>query len=175
MTLHPVTIHAVSAQAARIEAVRIEYFAGNQNLVFVPALLALLVATVLICLPIVFAPSLRRSKRRTPLLVGAGVLAVVAVVGAAVLAGTGFRTLSDERTQLQADLASQYGLHVGQQLQDGDVNELINGGKPLVSLPEQAAAAGLQDPEKAKTLKLVPTAPGADTYDLLIGGQPWPS
>ena len=37
------------------------------------------------------------------------------------------------------------------------------------------AAAGLKDPQKAKTLKLKPTAPGADTYDLFIGGQPWPS
>lgn len=154
-----------------IHEVTIPYFAGNQNLVFVPALLALLVATVLICLPIVFAPSLRRSKRRTPLLVVAGLLAAAALVGGAVLAGTGFRTLADERTKLQTDLRAAYGLSVS----SSDANELINGGKPLRFLPEQAAAAKLKDPQKKKTLKLKPTEPGADTYDLLIGGQPWPS
>ena len=154
-----------------LNAVTIPYFAGNQNLVFVPALLALLVATLLICLPIVFAPSLRRSKRRTPLLVVAGLVAAVAVVGAGVLAGSGFRTLADERTTLQADLRSAYGVAVS----SADANELLNGGKPEKYLPKQAAAAGLKDPQKNKTLKLKPTGPGADTYDLLIGGQPWPS
>lgn len=154
-----------------LHAVTIPYFAGNQNLVFVPALLALLVATVLICLPIVFAPSLRRSKRRAPLLVAAGVLAAVAVVGAAVLAGAGVRTLADERTKLQRDLRAAYGLSVT----GGEANELINGGKPLRHLPEQAAAAGLEHPEKQQTLKLKATKQDPDRYDLLIGGQPWPS
>jgi hypothetical protein len=136
-----------------IHEVTIPYFAGNQNLVFVPALLALLVATLLICLPIVFAPSLRRSKRRTPLLVVAGLVA------------------ADERGKLQADLRSQYGVSVT----SADANELLNGGKPEKFLPEQAEAAKLQHPEKKNTLKLKPTEPGADTYDLFIGGQPWPS
>jgi hypothetical protein len=154
-----------------IHEVTIPYFAGNQNLVFVPALLALLVATLLICLPIVFAPSLRRSKRRTPLLVVAGLVAAVARVGGAVLAGSGFRTLADERGKLQADLRSQYGVSVT----SADANELLNGGKPEKFLPEQAEAAKLQHPEKKNTLKLKPTEPGADTYDLFIGGQPWPS
>jgi hypothetical protein len=158
-------------QAVTSQSVTIPYFAGNQDLVFVPALLVLLVATVLICLPIVFAPSLRRAKRRRPLLVLAGVLAAASVVGAAVLAGAAFRTLGDERTQLQADLRAQYGV----QVTSGDANELINGGKPLKSLPQQAAAARLPNPTKPKTLKLKATQPGADTYDLLIGGQPWPS
>jgi hypothetical protein len=153
------------------QAVTIDYFAGNQNLVFVPALLVLLVATVLICLPIVFAPSLRRSKRRTPLLVVAGVLALVALASAAALAIPGFGTLSAERTRLQADLRAQYGLDVSA----ADANELINGGKPLRYLPEQAQAAGLPDPQKQKTLKLVPTEKDPDAYDLLIGGKPWPS
>ena len=154
-----------------LNAVTIPYFAGNQNLVFVPALLALLAATVLICLPIVFAPSLRRSKRRAPLLVVAGVLTAVALAGAAVLTASGVRTLADERVRLQADLRAAYDLSVT----SADANELLNGGKPLKHLPEQAAAAKLEDPEKPKTLRLKPTAPGADTYDLFIGGQPWPS
>jgi hypothetical protein len=149
----------------------IHYFAGNQNLVFVPALLVLLAATVLICLPIIFAPNLRRSKRRRPLTAVAVVLAVAALVGTAVLAGSGFRALGDERQQVRAALQSRYGVT----LTSAQTAELINGGKPTAKLPEQAAAAGLKDPGKAKTLKLKANPPGADTYDLLIGGRPWPS
>jgi hypothetical protein len=149
----------------------IHYFAGNQNLVFVPALLVLLVATVLICLPIVFAPTLRRSKRRRPLTALAAVLAVAALVGTAVLAGSGFRTLGDQRQQVRAELQSRYGVTVT----DAQTAELLNGGKPLLPLPEQARAAKLKDPDKMKTLRLKATSPGADTYDLFIGGQPWPS
>lgn len=161
----------MTIQAVTTPTVTIQYFAGNQNLVFVPALLALLVATVLICLPIVFAPSLRRSKRRTPLLVLAGIVAAVAVVAAAVLAGTGFRTLGNERTRLQADLAARFGVTVT----STEANELIDGGKPQKTLPQQATAAGLKDPQKPTTLHLVAAEPGADTYELLIGGEPWPS
>jgi hypothetical protein len=154
-----------------IHEVTIPYFAGNQNLVFVPALLVLLVATLLICLPIVFAPSLRRSKRRTPLLVVAGIVAAAALVGGAVLAGSGFRTLADERAKLRTDLRSAYGLSVS----SADANELLNGGKPEQYLPEQAAAAGLKNPQKKQTLKLKPSKDDPDVYDLFIGGQPWPS
>jgi hypothetical protein len=154
-----------------LNAVTIPYFAGNQNLVFVPALLALLAATVLICLPIVFAPSLRRSKRRAPLLVTAGVLAAVAVVGAAVLTASGVGTLADERVRLRSDLRAAYDLSVT----SADANELINGGKPLEHLPEQAAAAKLKNPEKPKTLRLKVSEKDPNAYDLFIGGQPWPN
>lgn len=149
----------------------IPYFGPNQNVVFIPALFALLAATVVICVPIIFAPTLRRSGRRTPLIALAVVFAVVGLVGTAWLAGTGFRTLGDERARVQAEIQRIYGVQL-----DGDqVGELVDGGKPLVHLPEVAAAAGLENPEKKKTLKLVPTAVGADTYVLEIAAKPWPS
>lgn len=149
----------------------IPYFGPNQNVVFIPALFALLAATIVICLPIVFAPTLRRSGRRTPLIALAIVFAVVALVGTAWLAGTGFRTLGDERARVQADIQRIYGVR----LDGGQVGELVDGGKPLVHLPEVAAAAGLKDPQKDKTLKLVPKTVGSDVYDLEIGAKPWPS
>lgn len=148
----------------------IDHFAAGQNLVFVPALVALLAATVLICLPIVFAQRLRRSGRRAPLVALATVLAVVALVGAAWLAGVGFRTLGDERAAVRAQLAAQYGLR----LDAGQVGELIDGGRPPLTRPVQAAAAGLEHPAKAHPLRLVPTEPDADTYELTFGGRPWP-
>jgi hypothetical protein len=151
--------------------VQIPYFAENQNLVFVPALLALLAATVLICLPIVFVQGLRRAKRLTPVAVVAGALALVALVGTAWLAGIGFRTLGDERADVRAQIEQSYDLR----LTAGEVGELVDGGKPERTLPTQAAAAGLPKPQKPQALQLVPSAPGADTYDLTIGGKRWPS
>lgn len=147
---------------------QIPYFAANQNLVFVPALLVLLVATVLACLPIIFGPGLRRSKRRTPLLVVDGVVVIVLLVGTALLAVTGFRTLGDERADLQAQIQQRYDV----ELNAGQVGELVDGGRPLVPLPAQAAAAGL-DPTKDQALRLVPKT--TDTYVLTIGGKPWPA
>jgi hypothetical protein len=151
--------------------VQIPYFAANQNVVFLPALFALLAATVLVCLPIIFRPTLRRSKRRTPVLVLDGVILVVALIGTAWLAGVGFRTLGDERADLRAQLQQRYDVR----LDAGQVGELIDGGKPPVTLPAVATAAGLTSPQQPHPLKLVPTAPGADTYDLTIGGKPWPT
>jgi hypothetical protein len=92
--------------------VTIPYFGPDQNVVFVPALLALLAATVLICLPIIFAPALRRSSRRTPLIALAAVFAVVALVGTVWLGGTGFRTLGDERARVQASIQRIYGVRL---------------------------------------------------------------
>lgn len=149
----------------------IPYFAENQNLVFVPALLALLAATVLICLPIVFSQGLRRSRRRIPVLAVAAVLAAVALVGTAWLAGTGFRTLGDERARVQTELRERYGIR----LTGGQVGELVDGGEPSAVLPTQAAAAGLATPEEPHALELVPAAGGADTYDLTLGGTRLPA
>jgi hypothetical protein len=151
--------------------VTIQYFATNQNVVFIPALFALLAATIVICLPIVFAPTLRRSSRRVPVIALVVVFAVVGLVGTAVLAGNGFRTLGNERAAVQAWIARTYDVR----LNGGEVGELVDGGKPMRKLPEVAAAAGLEDPQKAKTLKLVPKTAGGDVYELLIGGKPWPT
>jgi membrane protease YdiL (CAAX protease family) len=151
--------------------VTIPYFGPDQNVVFVPALLALLAATVLICLPIIFAPALRRSSRRTPLIALAAVFAVVALVGTVWLGGTGFRTLGDERARVQASIQRIYGVR----LDGGQVGDLVDGGRSLVTVPAQAAAARLPRPNGPQALKLVPTATGADTYVLTIGGKPWPA
>lgn len=150
---------------------QIPYFAANQNVVFIPALLVLLVATVLFCLPIIFGPRLRKSKRRTPLLVIDGVLVVALLVGTALLAATGFRTLGDERADVQAQLQQRYGVD----LNAGQVGELVDGGRPPVTLPDVAAAAELKNPQEPHTLKLVPTSTDGDIYELTIGNQPWPT
>jgi hypothetical protein len=151
--------------------VTIPYFSAHQNVVFLPALLALLAATVVVCLPIVFGPALRRSSRRTPVLALVVVFTVVGLVGAAWLAGTGFRTLGTERASVQASIQRIYGVR----LNGAQVNELLDGGAPEQVLPTQATAARLPNPNRPKALKLVPTATGADTYVLTIGGRPWPT
>lgn len=149
----------------------IPHFADQQNTVFVPALIALLVATVLICLPIVFAPGLRRRRRGgRALIVVAGALAAVALVVAGWQAGIGVRTLQQEREQLRADVQARYGL----ELDSGEANELVNGGAPLRLLPQQAEQLGLATPEKRHSLRLKATEPDADTYDLTFAGKAWP-
>lgn len=153
--------------------VTIPYFAETQNLVFVPALFALLASTIVICLPIIFAPRLRRSTRRVPTLALVVVFAVVGLVGTGVLAGSGFRTLGNERAAVQAWIARTYDLR----LDGGQVGELVDGGKPELpasTTAETATAAGL-DPAKKHPLKLVPTTTYGDVYELTIGGKPWPS
>ena len=149
---------------------QIQYFAADQNLVFVPALLALLAATVLICLPIVFAPAVRRSKRRAPLLALVVVLAVVALVGTVVLALPGFRTLGAERSAVRSGIERDYGL----QITDGEANELVNGGRPARTLPEVATQLRLPKPTKPHALRLVPEKTGSDVYALTFGGEPYP-
>jgi hypothetical protein len=150
--------------------VTIPYFAGNQNVVFVPALCAVLAATVLVCLPIVFAQRLRRSPFRISVLAAGSALAAVALIGAAWLAGAAFRTLGEERARVQAELQQTYSVR----LDRGEVGELVDGGKPERTLPAVARAAGLPNPDKPHTLKLVPTSEGADTYVLTLGGKTWP-
>lgn len=148
----------------------IHHFASNQNVVFVPALVALLVAAVLICLPIVFVQALRRSRRLVPVGIVAGVLAVAALVLTAWQAGAGFRTLGDERARVRAEIAERYDLR----LTSGEVGEMIDGGRPQRRLPDVAVAAGLQDPEAEHTLHLVARPKGSDVYELEFGNRPWP-
>ncbi|MGT2424901.1 hypothetical protein [Amnibacterium kyonggiense] len=149
----------------------IPYFGPNQNLVFVPALFALLAATIAICLPIVFAPRLRRSPRRPAILALVVVVAVVALVGTAMLAARGFRTLGDERAAVRTWIATTYDV----KLDPGQVGELIDGGKPERSIPSVAEALGLKNPDRKKTLELKPTVVGGDTYELYFAEKPWPT
>ena len=146
----------------------IHHFAGDQNLVFVPALLALLVATVLVCLPIVLVTVIRRSGRRVPIVAAAAVLAVLALGVAGWQAALGFGALNAERAQVRADLSDRYGID----LTPGEVGELVDGGRPKRALPEQAAAVGLTPADNAYPLRLVPTKAGTDVYELRLGGKP---
>lgn len=164
----PCTIEAVIIQAVTVQAVSVDYFAGDQNLVFVPALLSLLAAAVLVCLPIAFAQVLRRSRHRAPVIASAAVLAGIALAVAAWSAGVGVRALAAERASVQAAIRTGYGV----QLTGDQVRELIDGGAPTKALPAQARAAGLPNPDEPKPLTLVPA--GADTYVLRIGGRRWP-
>ncbi|TDS75942.1 hypothetical protein [Amnibacterium kyonggiense] len=149
----------------------IPYFGPHQNVVFVPALLALLAATIVICLPIVFAPNLRRSPRRTPVIALVVVFAVVALVGTGWLAGIGFRTLGNERAAVRSWIAKTYDIR----LDPGQVGELIDGGKPLQALPEVAARLGLDKPDDEKTLELKPTEADGDVYELWFAKKPLPT
>lgn len=156
----------------------IHHFAENQNLVFFPALLAALVATVLICLPIIFVQTLRRSGRIVPVTVVAFVLAAGVLVVAGWQGGVGFRTLGDERARVQAELQSTYGLD----LSAGDVGELVDGGKVPRTLPALATQLDLKEPTKVTAacpigcynLHFAVDDADADTYTLTFGGEPWP-
>lgn len=99
------------------------HLAADQNDVFVPALAALLAATVLTALPVIFAPGLRRARTVRPVTIAAGTLAVVALVIAAWQAGVGVRTLQDERARLSAELATEHGYR----LDDRQVGSLVDG------------------------------------------------
>ena len=154
----------------------IPHFADQQNIVFIPALLAVLVATVLICLPIVFAPALRRGRRRggRVVVVVAGVAAVVALVVAGWQAGAGARVLQEERTAVAAQLQARYALR----LSGAEVNELLNGGAPERVLPQQAAALELRPNTKGvqrHPLRLKAEATGSDDYVLTYGGVTLPA
>lgn len=149
----------------------IHHFAENQNLVFLPALLAVLVATVLICLPIIFVQALRRSRRIVPVTVVALVLAAGVLVVAGWQGGVGFRTLGDERSRVQAELRTTYGLV---DLSVADVGELVDGGRVTRTLPDLATTLDLKTPSKGYTLHFVVDDADADTYTLTFGGEPWP-
>jgi len=156
--------------------VTIPHFADQQNIVFVPALLALLVATVLICLPIVFAPTLRRGRRPggRALVVVAGVLAVAALVVAGWQAGAGARVLQEERATVASQLQQRYGLG----LSGAEVNELLNGGAPSRTSPQLASELELRPNAKGEqthALRLKAEATGSDEYDLTYGGVVLPA
>jgi hypothetical protein len=152
----------------------IDQFASNQNVVFMLALCALLVATIAICAPIVFAPSMQRRGTLKPVIAVAAVVAVVALVIAGWQFGVGAGKLTEERAHLRALIQTEYGLR----LTSSQVDELVNGGRPLVYLPDKAAELKLNSPNDCKTLRLTArtlrvskkvTRTIPDTYDLRLG------
>lgn len=169
----PSAVRLPRAQWTRLKKpVTIEYFADQQNLVFVPALGALLIATVLICLPIVFAPTLRRrsSARFRGVVVAAGVLAGVALVAAGWQAGVGLRTLQAERASVSQQLQDRYRLG----LTSGEVGELVNGGAPDKAYPDLASALDLKATRSGEHPLRLRTS-GAGGYELTYGGAPVPT
>ncbi|WP_375388330.1 hypothetical protein [uncultured Amnibacterium sp.] len=148
----------------------IHHFAENQNVVFVPALFALLAATVLVCLPILLGQTLQRSGRRVPVTVAAWALAAVALGVSGWQTSIGVGMLAHERAEVRTGLAARYGID----LTAAEVDELVNGGKPKRTLPQQAAAAGLLKPDQPHALQLVPVDEGGDVYRLAIGGRTIP-
>lgn len=127
----------------------IPYFAEHQNDVFVPALIAALVATVLLTTPVVLAPLLGRIRARRALTATVIVLGAVALVVAVVEAGSGFRVLDTQHANVRRAIADRYGL----QLRDDEVSRLIEGG--TLQLTEQGV------PTKVKL-----TPAGGDEYVL---------
>jgi hypothetical protein len=153
----------------------IDAFAGNQNDVFLRVLLAVLVATVAVCFPIVFAPTMRRRGMTRPVVAVSVVLAIVALGIGGWQAGVGVKALADERAEVQSEIQQKFGLS----LTSAQVDELVNGGKPLVSLPSRARSLGLKEPGACKALHFrsrtekvskTETRVVPDTYDLTLGG-----
>ena len=125
----------------------IPYFAEHQNDVFIPALAAALVATLLLTIPVLAAPLLRAAPRRRALNAVTIVLGALALVVAGLQAWAGFGALDAQHDDLRSGLASRYGL----QLRDDQVSTLIEGGSVRVT------ADGA-----TRTVKLIPT--GDDEY-----------
>jgi hypothetical protein len=125
----------------------IPYFAEHQNDVFIPALVAALVATVLLTIPVLAAPLLRRARRRRAFSAVAMVLGALALVVAGLQTWAGFRALDAQHDGLRSALASRYGLQLG----NDQVSTLLEGGSVRVT------ADGA-----TRTVKLVPS--GDDEY-----------
>ena len=103
----------------------IPFFGPAQTDAFIPALGWFLVATVLIAGPVILGPLLKRRRSGRVLVIGAFVLAALAVVPGILTAAQGFQVLGDEHTTVQRTLADRYGLD----LPDADVASLLEGGK----------------------------------------------
>ncbi|MDH2445300.1 hypothetical protein QDR37_15215 [Amnibacterium sp. CER49] len=139
----------------------IAYFAERQTDVFVPALAALLVATVAVVLPVVFAPLLARMRSRRALLAIAGAVAAVALVLTVVEGAAGFAALGEQRDSVQRDIAGRYGLT----LTPGQVASLLDGGKVKVV----SAGPGTDTAVRTRTVELHAT--GTDDDYALVEGK----
>jgi hypothetical protein len=141
--------------------VQIAYFAERQTDVFVPALAALLVATVAVVLPVVFAPLLKKMRGRRALVAIAAVVAAAALVLTVVEGAAGFRALGEQRASVQRGIADRYGLRLTQ----GQVASLLEGGKVKVV----SAGPGTDTAVRTRTVELHAT--GADDDYALVEGR----
>lgn len=139
----------------------IAYFAERQTDVFVPALAALLVATVAVVLPVVFAPLLRKMRGRRALVAVAVVVAAAALVLTVVEGVAGFQALGDQRASVQRDIADRYGLR----LTPPQVASLLEGGRVKVV----SAGPGTDTAVRTRTVELHPT--GTDDDYALVEGR----
>ena len=101
----------------------IPLFSGHQDDVFIPSIVLVLVAALLIALPVVFAPLVRRMRAGRALVALLVAGAALAVIAAVVVAVPGFGTIAQQRATVQARIQSTYGLT----LAPGDVARLVNG------------------------------------------------
>jgi hypothetical protein len=147
--------------------VTILHFATDQNLVFVPALLALLVAVVLICAPVLFAPRLRTLSRTVPVFTVAWVLAA-ALLGLAVWQATvGFGAIGAQRVAVREDLRADYAIDVSSE----QATALVNGDEVRIALPDRGAELDLREPDARHALSLVPEEGTPDSYAPRFAGQ----
>lgn len=129
------------------------HFGAHQNDVFVPALVAALVATVLLVLPVVFVSLARRSRRGRSLTIAGAVVAAVALVVAGQQTASGFGALHAERVRVAQELRSEYGLEVT----DDEVRSLIDG-----------------DPVKLSGTRVLLRSAGGTAYEVLANGEVLP-
>lgn len=143
------------------------HFATDQNLVFVPALLALLVGVVLVCAPILLAPRLRSRGRTVPVFAVAWVLAA-ALLGVAVWqAAVGFAAIGAQRVAVREDLRAEYAIDVTAE----EATALVNGDAIRIALPDRGTELDLRRPDAEHALTLVPEEGEADRYAPRFAGQ----
>ena len=117
-------LRADSMRARETEpTLTIPLFSGHQDDVFIPSIVLVLVAALLIALPVVFAPLVRRMRAGRALVALLVAGAALAVIAAVVVAVPGFGTIAQQRATVQARIQSTYGLT----LAPGDVARLVNG------------------------------------------------
>lgn len=145
----------------------IPYFAEQQDLVFVPALIAVLVAVLVVCLPVVFAPRIARWRRgaRGALIAAAAVVAVVALGTAGWRAGVGVRVLHEQRAQVRTEIGHRWGIDVS----SGEAGTLVDGDPAKLRLPQLAQQLQLRSTKSgAHDLEIVEEDSGS--YGLTYGG-----
>jgi energy-coupling factor transporter transmembrane protein EcfT len=117
----------------------IPYFAEHQNDVFIPALVAVLVATVLLVLPAIAGTLLARIRGRAVIRALTIALGAVALVIAVQQTVVGFRELDEQHDSVQRAIGSRYGL----QLSGEQVSSLLEGGTVKVAAAGPVSAVRL--------------------------------
>jgi hypothetical protein len=105
--------------------------------VFIPAMLAALVAAIAITLPIIFSSMLAGTAARIPILAVCGVVGLAGIVGAVVLALPEAATLAAQVPALQRQIDDRYGV----QITSDEAGRLLDGNK--LKIPETGVKSEL--------------------------------